>query len=75
MASSSISSLSAGAYGPISPTVASIWGTAPSPPDPSDDDPYVQYEKTGKKITRAFRIWFAIMVGMFAVYALFRLLL
>lgn len=49
-----------------------LWGHAPSPPNPSDDDAYVQYAETGAKITNAFRIWFAIMLGMFALYALFR---
>ncbi len=61
-------------FGPIAPSASGLWGRAPSPPDPSDDDPYVQYRRTGEKITFAFRIWFALMVGMFALYALFRFL-
>jgi len=59
-------------FGSIAPAAADLWGRAPSPPNPSDDDPYVQYTETGAKITNAFRIWFAIMLGMFALYALFR---
>ena len=58
-------------FGPISPSASDdLWGRAPSPPNPSDDDPYVQYRTTSRQITSAFRIWFAIMVGMFALYAL-----
>lgn len=62
-------------FGPIAPAASDdLWGRAPSPPNPSDDDPYVQYTKTGEQITFAFRIWFAIMLGMFALYVLFRFL-